>query len=158
MSKEYRQKLASNENHIKHVTMEIVASHLKYNTDEIIEESENNLPLGEDEKPDYELMDLFHEPLKRGIEKLSSELKQRADALVKGCVCYWPDDERVYPAVDKLLNRLPLPFSSAFAREDDEGYRLEVSGTVIFRGLSADEAIEATRRYVTGITGSQGGN
>ena len=148
MSKEYLQRLVSSENHIRHVTLEIVAGHLRNTIEDIIEESQDNLLLEEDEEPNYELMELFYRPLKKGIEKLASELKQQADAMVKGCVCYWPDDERVYPTVNELLNQLPLPFSSAFGREDDEGYRLEVSGDLVFEGLGPDEAIEATRKYV----------
>jgi hypothetical protein len=72
--------------------------------------------------------------------------------MIKGCVCYWADDERVYPAVSGLLHQLPLPFSSAFRREDDEGYRLVVSGELVFEGLGPDDAIEATRQYVESRT------
>jgi len=46
------------------------------------------------------------------------------------------------------LKQLPLPNSTAFCRDDDEGYRLEVSGELIFEHLGPDEAIEATRQYV----------
>jgi hypothetical protein len=147
MSKEYLQKLASDKNHIRHVTLKIVGDYLEAHANEIVEDAQDNLPV-EEEEPDDDLMEMFYEPVVKGIEQLARELGQQAEGMVKGCVCYWGDDERVYPAVGELLKRLPLPFSSAFRREDDEGYRLVVSGELVFECLGPDDAIEATRQYV----------
>lgn len=155
MSKEYLLRLVSSETHIRHVTLEIVASYLRNHADEMIEEAQDKGPLEEGEEPEDEELEEFYQPLVKGIEQLAGELQQQADDMVKTCVCYWPDDERVYPAVSALLNQLPLPFSSAFRREGDEGYRLKVNGELIYEHLSPEEAIDATRRYVEARRGKQ---
>lgn len=148
MTQEYLQKLAASEGHIKHVTLEIVASYLAGHASEVVEEAEQNLPLLDDESEtaDYELMGLFSEPLEKGIAMLAAELKHQAEGLVKQCMCYWLEDERAYPAIKALLR--PLAASYSFGRHEDEGYRLEVSGELIYEHLEPDDAIEATRRYV----------
>ena len=96
--------------------------------------------------------ELFAEPSTRAVKRLAKELKAQAAELAKTCLCSWPDDERVYPAVSELLQQLPLPFDSAFVREDDEGYRLKINDQIIFRHLDGDAAIVATRQYVASRT------
>lgn len=149
MSKDYLQKLASDEKHMSHVALEIVADYLESHVDEIIED---NPPLTGDEESDDDLMELFQQPLQDALEKLAGAMKQQAVNMMNGCLCHWPDDERVYPAVRTLLEQLPLPRSSSFCRDDDEGYRLEVSGELVYEHLGPDEAIERTRQYVEART------
>lgn len=152
MTKEYRQKLASDERHIKHITLDIVAGYLRNYADRVMEWSEEISPVDEDGEPDYEVIDLFSDPLEKGIQALAQELDQQANALVEGCVCYWPDDERVYSIVRPLLKQISPRFFTTFYRNEDEGYRLEVNEQIVYEHLGPDEAIEAARQYVQAKT------
>jgi hypothetical protein len=160
MSKEYLQKLVASEQHLKHVALELAAEHLEDNAEDIIGATLYTYDYDPEKDPEeyaeqeqaVEWYELFAEPLTKGVKKLAKELKNQAAEQAKTCICYWPDDERVYPAVSELLHQLPLPFDSAFIREDDEGYRLTMNDQVIFRHLDGDAAIEATRQYVSART------
>lgn len=75
MSKEYLRRFVSDEKHIRHVAMEMAASHLEDNADE-----------------EY---GAFYEPLVGVVRKLAKVLREQADALQKTCICCYPDDEAI---------------------------------------------------------------
>ena len=160
MSKDYLQKLYASEQHLRHAALELAAEHLEENAGDIIGSTLYTYDLDPENDPEayaeqeqaVEEYELFAEPVTKAVKRLAKELKAQAAELAKSCLCFWPDDERVYPAVSELLHQLPLPFDSAFAREDDEGYRLTINDQIIFQHLDGDAAIEATRRYVASRT------
>jgi hypothetical protein len=160
MSKDYLQKLYASEQHLRHVALELAAEHLEENAEDIIGSTLYTYDLDPENDPEayaeqeqaVEEYELFAEPVTKAVKRLAKELKAQAAELAKSCLCFWPDDERVYPAVSGLLHQLPLPFDSAFVREDDEGYRLTINDQIIFRNLDGDAAIEATRQYVASRT------
>jgi hypothetical protein len=160
VSKDYLQKLAASEQHLRHSALEMAAEHLEENAEDIIGSTLYTYDLDPEDDPEayaeqeqaIDAYELFAEPFTKAMKKLAKELHAQAEALAKTCLCYWPDDERVYPAVSELLHQLPLPFDSAFVREDDEGYRLTINDQIIFRHLDADAAIEATRQHVASRT------
>lgn len=157
MSKEYTRRLATDEKHIRHVALEMVANHLEAEAEKIVDNSiytydydaQEELEEYTQQEEDVEAYEIYAEPLTRAMKKLAGEVKAQAEDLQKECVCYDPDEKRVHAAVSNLLHQLPLPFDSAFVREDEEGYRLKINDQVIFQGLDGDAAIEATRRYVS---------
>lgn len=160
MSKEYLQKLVTSEQHLRHVVLELAAKHLENNAEDIIGSTLYTYDYSPEDDPEeyaeqeraIEVYELFAEPSTRAVRRLAKELKAQATDLAKTCICYWPDDERVYPAMSALLEQLPLPISLSYCRDDDEGYRLVVNDDLIFEHLGPDEAIEATRQYVEART------